>query len=59
MYHTMPILSRCFAKKVFRKNFGKSVDKAETAVYNEHRQAENGQTPTGGGKNRRRKEKRS
>ena len=42
MYHTMQILSSGFAKKVFRKNLGKSVDNADMAVYNEHRQAENG-----------------
>lgn len=36
-----------FAKKVFIKNFGKSVDNADTAVYNESRQAENGQKTKG------------
>lgn len=44
LYRRKPNLSRGFAKKVFRKIFGKSVDNAETAVYNEHRQAGNGQT---------------
>ena len=43
LYSIAPLLSRGFAKKVFRKIFGKSVDNAETTVYNEHRQAENGQ----------------
>ena len=43
LYSREPILSRGFAEKVFRKIFGKSVDNAETTVYNEHRQAENGQ----------------
>lgn len=33
-----------FAKKVFIKNFWKSVDNEYTAVYNEHRQVGNGQT---------------
>ena len=42
LYSREPLLSRGFAKKVFRKIFGKSVDNAETTVYNEHRQAENG-----------------
>ena len=40
LYHSKLILSRGFAKKVFRKIFGKSVDNADTAVYNERRQAE-------------------
>ena len=43
LYSRTPLLSSGFAKKVFRKILRKSVDKAETAVYNEHRQAENGQ----------------
>ena len=40
LYSRAPLLSRGFAKKVFRKIFGKSVDNADTAVYNERRQAE-------------------
>ena len=40
LYSRAPFLSSGFAKKVFRKIFGKSVDKADTAVYNECRQAE-------------------
>ena len=57
LYSRAPLLSMGFAKKVFRKIFGKSVDNAETTVYNECRQAENGQTPTGGGKTAGEKEK--
>ena len=44
LYSRDPLLSMGFAKKVFRKIFGKSVDNADTAVYNEHRKAGNGQT---------------
>ena len=47
LYSREPLLSRGFAKKVFRKIFGKSVDKADTAVYNECRQAENGRKMEG------------
>ena len=47
LYSREPLLSRGFAKKVFRKIFGKSVDNADTAVYNEHRKAENGRKMEG------------
>ena len=47
LYNEKPILSRGFAEKVFRKNFGKSVDNASSAVYNERRQAENGRKTRG------------
>ena len=32
LYSRTPLLSRGFAKKVFRKIFGKSVENADTAV---------------------------
>ena len=47
LYSREPLLASGYAKKVFEKIFCKSVDNADTAVYNESRQAGNGRKMEG------------